>query len=433
MEKKPRITAEEIKFLQDNCLQMADWEIAKRLNRDIKTIRRTRKKLGIIKGSKTSLNKEIVKKVKNKDKVPKTVLLATQKLTEDQRKKFFEKEFTNSINYQVLQKQLTDDEIEFYIAEWGSLCVQFEDILATEKRQLEELIKSEIIGNRIMSNVKLTEDYITILQKEIEDFRSKNDLTVEENQKRDESLMFMVQKMASISSAMTNDYHKNLEVRNKLLESLNGRRRDRIEQLKKSGVTFAGIVQALRDRETRNIQGRHMELVKMATEKKMNEFRKPIIFPDGSKSPILLDDMSVLDKTNERLILDDQSSLFIEEVKLDQSKKVLIIDTDQKSIKLLKNQLVENDVSVVGSLKDADIECQKNYDLICLGSDLNDNSKTIDLIHTILDQGLCEGSKFLIHTNNQENSDTLRELLAGKRQVEVFELNRLEMSGVNNA
>lgn len=426
MEKKPRVTAEEIKFLQDNCLEMADWEIAEKLGRDIKTIRRVRKKLGIIKGSKTSLNKDIVKKVKNKDKVPKAVLLATQKLTEEQRKKFFEKEFTNSINYQVLKKQLTDDEIEFYIAEWGSLCVQFEDILATEKRQLEELIKSEIIGNRIMSNVKLTEDYISMLQKEIEDFRSQNDLTVEENQKRDESLMFMVQKMASISSAMTNDYHKNLDVRNKLLESLNGRRRDRIEQLKKSGVTFAGIVQALRDRETRNIQGRHMELVKMATEKKMNEFRKPIIFPDGSKSPILLDDMSVLDSENERLILDENSSLFIEEMKLDPNKKILIIDSDEKSIKLLQNQLKDNSVTVVQNIKMAGEECNKEeYSLICLGNQLEDNEKTTDFVHIILDRGICEGAKFLIHSNNEDCNNTLRELLAGKRQVEVFELNRL--------
>lgn len=420
-----RVTSEEIQFIQDNCLKLADWEIAEKLGRDIKTIRKVRSKLGITKGGKTSISKNLEKKIKDKEKVNRNVLLVTQKQRDETRKEFFTRELRNSLYYDNLRKQFTEHEINFYLEEWASLCLQFEDVLATEKRQIDELIKSEIMGNRILRNIQLTEDHIQTLQKEVESFRVTHDMNLEDNQKRDEQLIFLIKSMAAQSSAMTNDYQKNQEARNKLFENLNGRRKDRIDQLKKSGVTFAGIVQALRDRETRAIQGKHMELVKMAKEKKTAEFRKPIIFPDGSKSPILLDSESVLDKENERRILDNDSSLTLEEIREKTDCNILILENDIKRVQIFQDIFKGHNITfannVVSALAKSKIQV---YDLVCLDYDLN-IGKSDGFVHEILANNELEGSKFLIHSMNEEGAKLLSDLLVGKRIVEVYPFKKI--------
>lgn len=420
-----RVTADEIQFIQDNCLKLADWEIAEKLGRDIKTIRKVRAKLGITKGSKNKISKNLEKKIKNKEKVNRNVLLVTQKQQDETRKEFFTKELRNTFYYDNLRKQFTEDEIKFYLEEWASLCLQFEDVLATEKRQIDELIKSEIMGNRILRNIQLTEEHIQSLQKEVEAFREMHDMNLEESQKRDEQLIFLIKSMAAQSSAMTNDYQKNQEARNKLFENLNGRRKDRIDQLKKSGVTFAGIVQALRDRETRAIQGKHMELVKMAKDKKTTEFRKPIIFPDGSKSPILLDSESVLDKNNEKLILDNDSSLTIEEIMAKTGCNILILENDIQRMQIFQSIFKEHNIVFANNVISALAKAKKDsYELVCLDYDLN-IGKSDGFVHEILTNNELEGSKFLIHSMNQEGSKLLSDLLIGKRIVEVYPFQKI--------
>ena len=106
--------------------------------------------------------------------------------------------------------------------------------------------------------------------------------------------------MSAQSQAMSNDYQRNVSTRNELLNELNARRRDRIDNIRKSGVTLLGIIEQLRDRETRRIQGEHLELVRMAKEKQKTEWRKVNAFPDGTKDYILLDDMIKEIKDDER-------------------------------------------------------------------------------------------------------------------------------------
>lgn len=420
-----RVTAEEIQFIQDNCLKLSDQEIADKLNRDIKTVRKVRSKLGISKGGKHNISKTLQKKIQNKERVNKNVLLITQKQKDETRKEFFTRELKNSLYYDNLRQQFTEDELKFYMEEWASLCLQFEDVLATEKRQIDELIKSEIIANRILRNIQLTEEHIQELQKEVESFREMHDMNLEESQKRDEQLIFLIKSMAAQSAAMTNDYQKNQEARNKLFENLNGRRKDRIDQLKKSGVTFAGIVQALRDRETRAIQGKHMELVKLAKERKMAEFRKPIIFPDGSKSPILLDSQSVLDKENERRILDEDCSLTIDEFKEKEGCNILIIENDIKRMQIFQDLFAKHNIIFANNTINA-LEKSRaiNCDLVCLDYDIN-LGKSDQFVHEILSKNELESSKFLIHSMNAEGAKLLSDLLIGKRTVEVYAFDKI--------
>lgn len=290
MPKRNFLKPQELEYIRQNCLNKTDEEMSQYLKRDIRTIASARKKLGI---KKTRGGKVEVYETANSSN--NIALQASQKLTEEQRKEFFKTQLTNTMYYQNLKDQFTKEEIDFYLEEWSSLCVQFEDIVATEKRQIDELIKAEIMGNRILRNVKITEEQINMLIEEVELLRKANDMEDDEQaQERDIQLMNMIRTFAAQSQIMSNDYQKNVSLKNNLLSELNARRRDRVDQITKRGTTFLGLVESLRDREVRENQGRHMELVRMAKEKKRSEWRNPITFADGTQDCVLMDEHSII-------------------------------------------------------------------------------------------------------------------------------------------
>jgi hypothetical protein len=289
MAKGTPLKPEEFEYIRLNCLSKTDEELSNHLKRDLRTIVNARRKLGIRKAQRGKIE-AIAPKTINGIAVP-----PSQKMTEDQRKQFFKTQLTNSLYYNNLKESFNKEEIDFYLEEWASLCVQFEDIVATEKRQIDELIKAEIMGNRILRNIKVAEDEIKNIVEEVERLRKLKDMESDEDaQERDSQLMTMIRMMSAQSNAMSNDYQKNVDGKNKLLNELNARRRDRVEQISKRGTTFIGLVEAMRDREMRETQGRHMELVRLAKQKKISEWREPTSFADGTKDCILMDENSIL-------------------------------------------------------------------------------------------------------------------------------------------
>ncbi len=176
-DRNQRVRPDEVEFIRQNCLKLSDERIAEILDRDMHTIITWRKKLGIIKGARGN--------VENIQMVESSVKDANAKsgidLTESQREEFYKTQFVSTLYYKNLKKQFTEEELDFYIAEWGNLCLQFEDIVATEKRQIDEYIKVSIQDNRLLRNIHVIEQEIGLLQKEIEEFRAKNP-TIEDDQ-----------------------------------------------------------------------------------------------------------------------------------------------------------------------------------------------------------------------------------------------------------
>ncbi len=181
MTKKP-LSDKEKAYIEEYCLQKTDEELGEDLKRDPRTIKTYRTKIGVIKkqGGK-------IAKLTTNDAIL-SAKSSGRYLVESERKEFFQTQLTNSLFYENLKLQFTEDEIDFYLEEWGALCVQFEDIVATEKRQIDELIKAEIMGNRILRNVKIAEDEILMVQGEIDQLRKDYNksfvVTVRSNVKR---------------------------------------------------------------------------------------------------------------------------------------------------------------------------------------------------------------------------------------------------------
>jgi CheY-like chemotaxis protein len=418
MPKNGFIKPEELEYIKDNCLIKTDKELANHLNKDIRTIKAWRKKLGIEKSGSGKVQKMNIGQSMTGNS---TDIIINKKLTEEQRKSFFQTQLRNSLFYSNLKEQFTSDEIEFYLEEWGALCVQFEDIVASEKRQIDELIKAEIMANRMLRNIKIAEDQIEATVKEIEELRKNSDISNNEVlQERDIQLMTMLRTMHGQSQGMANDYQKNVELRNKLLDELNARRKDRIDQIKKGNTTFLGLIQAFRDKETRESQGRHMELMRLAKQKKLSEWRKPTIFPDGSKDCVLMDPDSELPKKN-IVMMEDMKSKFIDEFSKEKGKNILVIDDENRRQQFFSEVFKENRIDFASNPDKAiDKVTSDYYHLICLDYDLGMNRKGTDFARFIIDNNLCENTKILIHSMNKDGSEKIKNLLITKRDIEKF-------------
>lgn len=278
----------EKKFIQENCLTLSDQEIANNLGRDRRTIASYRtKELGIKKG----LGGKVQKIETFNDIGEKTSEDIEELLNPGQKVEYHKMQLRNSLYYDVLKDQLSKDELDYYTEAWGDLSEQFADVFATEKRQIDELIRAEIMGNRILKSVKIVEDELLLMQDRVDEFRKGKDLhNDEEARENDDILMSMAHRLAAASNAMSNDYQKTVDLRRRIIEDLNARRRDRVEQIQKVGSTFLSLVEAFKDDNVRKTQGKQMELMKLSRDKKLSEWRQASIFPDGAKDSILLDD-----------------------------------------------------------------------------------------------------------------------------------------------
>jgi hypothetical protein len=308
------ITVPILEFVSHNWEVMPDIDAARILGVTPMFVRKVRVKLGLLKPNGM---KGGTKKAKTENPLayrgmeysptspPKQLVEEEEYVAMDEleRAEFFRVSLQNSLFYTNLKEQFTKAEINFYLAEWGALCVQFEDIIATEKRQIDEFIKAEIMAARLLKNIRLVEDEIESLAKEIDALRATHDMKDdEEAQERDDCIINLIARLASSSQMMTTDYKKNQEMRNSILENLNARRRDRIDSISKSGNTFIGLVEAFRDDSVRKAQGKHMELVRLATQKKADDWRDVHNFPDGGKGVFLLDDKTINNQKSKELL-----------------------------------------------------------------------------------------------------------------------------------
>ncbi len=121
----------------------------------------------------------------------------------------------------------------------------------------------------------------------------------------------------------------------KLLGELNARRKDRVDQISKRGTTFLSMVQEFRDRKIRENQGRHMELVRLAKEKKKREWRKPTVFPDGTLDCVLLDSESELPKSD-IVLLNKNNKSFMDSSPEQRHDLLVALDKEAKEYQTLK-------------------------------------------------------------------------------------------------
>lgn len=414
--KRDKLTEDEKKYISSNLLIKSDISISEHLQRNIKTIRRYRKSLGIKKSPGGLIDKAYTKGTPDQ-------LKTNKKMTEEDRQNFFRTQLTNSLYYKNLKQQLTEDEMEYYICEHGILYEQFQDVIATENRQVASLIMAEIMGNRILRNIKIAEDELQKVQIEVDEFRVKhpNLENEEEEQARDSQLMNLCRILSGQVAAMTNDYQKNVDLKERLLENLDASRKDRTEQIKKGGTTFIGLVEMLRDRDNREKEGRYLELVRLSREAKAADWRKPKMFPDGKMDPLLLDSESEMPNSDENDI--KEVSYLVSKYKDLHGKRILLVSSEKSHYLLFSKFFHANSIELMKEFSEEQVLF--NYDLILFNDKLKDTSAEV-VIDKILEKDTSKTSDILIFTENADFTKAAMNKLIGKRKVEICPFNEIE-------
>lgn len=406
-----RLTQAEKDYITKYCLKKSIKQIAIDLNRSYDVVQNYIHSLGV-KSNKDV--KEAVDPMAGKTHLPSVEIVSTSKeLNENKRKEFFKDQLKNSIFYDNLKQQLTDNEIEFYLAEWAALCLQFEDIVATEKRQIDELIKAEVMGNRILRNVKIAEEETENLVKEVEAYRACHDMEDEQCQERDDRLMSMIKTMYIQTQTMTKDYQSNVDLRNRLLTELNARRKDRIDQIKKAGHTLLDVIKLLKDREVRETQGKHIELMRIAKDKKLKEWRRAHMFPDGSKDCLVLDENSEI--LSQDIVLNEKyRSDLVNKYSSIAGKNILVLDNVLPRFKIFTEIFHDNTIEFAVNTNDAinKISATK-FDLICCDYNLAQGENCLSIIDHLLQTDNTD-MDILIHCPNDNEAEEIKNRILGK-------------------
>lgn len=279
----------------------SDSVIAKKLHEkfDImwsrNSIYQNRKKLGLLKGqpktqqSSTDLpvvvidKKSVIESSISFDRPP-------INLSETEKSDWFRSKFKQTHLYKALFDQFDMGEIEVYIQEYGIICCQFEDLVASEFFQIDDFLKHRILINRELVTIKKIQMQISSLN----DWLLSNPQKFDEDEK-ETAIRIETSRLIDIKHAMllriSERYDKLVAERDKIHKALAATRRDRIDELKTNTTNFFDIVlQIQQNSDARLKNGQYAELTKQAAEDIDREYRKDIVFPDGTKSPIILDD-----------------------------------------------------------------------------------------------------------------------------------------------
>lgn len=202
-----RITHKEEAYILENLGDKTIEEIAKELNRDVKTLQKIVKRIAISENS---------------------TVVATSRQLKD---KPYWKE---------LEKQFSPLELELFVQHWHNIVNQFKhDTFYTEELQIVEVIKLEILSNRI-----LTDQHQVRL-----DIEKTHDEIITEK-KRDGSsdsskamIMILETKLTQLNIALNqymSDYESMLKHKKDMMKEIKGSRNDRIKQIESSRESFTG-------------------------------------------------------------------------------------------------------------------------------------------------------------------------------------------------
>ncbi|HDY87548.1 MAG TPA: hypothetical protein ENH82_05445 [bacterium] len=253
---------------------------------NIQTIRRNRKKMGVIKCESGKL-----------DENRPTLSIPPPGLEDHEKAGWFREQFIKSHLFVELKSQFHVPEIQSYMEEYGDVCCQFEDIVTSEFFQIDDYLKHRILINR---QLKLMKDLQFQVSEVVQWISSHpfdaQELEMEDHKRKElnRERVEQARRLDDLRNAMkaANDrYDKLCDARQKIMSNLAATRKDRQEELRGGKDTFFQLVSNLQSSAAeREKQGRYAKLTELAAKDIKKAFRKPVEFPDGISRPIILDE-----------------------------------------------------------------------------------------------------------------------------------------------
>lgn len=200
----------------------------------------------------------------------------------------------------VLKGQFSKEEQDMFIYHWKEIIAQFrDDVPHTEKMQIIDLIKVDIIMNRLLTQERQQ-------KLDIEELRKLADIEKEKGfDERDENLIFNYEKQIGFAMAAQTDVHKSFEVllkdKKQMLSAMKATREQRIKRIEDSKETIVGWMRNLLLHPEERLQvGIDMEKMRIATQVECDRLSKWHKYEDGMLDQPFLNEDTVMDDFGHR-------------------------------------------------------------------------------------------------------------------------------------
>lgn len=245
-------STEDRKFIDDNYDTMAYEDIADKIGRSPKIVKRyIRSKYG---------DKVISRK-------------SEQLLSQEYNIK-------KSIVWKELRSQFSSEELKKFLHHWEKIVGQFkEDILATEEMQVVDYLRLDLLMDRLLSQQQQNLLELQRLEKDVEDEIA---LGEDKDSEKIASLNSQIAMRRTAQGSLTREFKDLYAEKGKTLQQMKATREARIKFLESSKESFLGWVkQVVMDDEFRNRMGKYMTKMALAMKKEEERLSHPHTYIDG--------------------------------------------------------------------------------------------------------------------------------------------------------
>ena len=187
--------------------------------------------------------------------------------------------------------QISPDELKSFESRWVALNQQFQDILPTDQMQMKDLIMLEILINRVLTEKHTVLSTISRLERQL---KREEDKPIEF---QDTNLMLNIETQLNAAmasqNARTTEHMKLQEKKDAKFKDLKATRDQRFKQLEDSRKSFFDLLRVLDEKESREKEGRQIELMKIAAQKKQDDLGEYTEYDDGTVDKPMLNEDTV--------------------------------------------------------------------------------------------------------------------------------------------
>lgn len=190
-----------------------------------------------------------------------------------------------------LEKQFSPDELDMFLYHWGRIISQFkDDVFPTEELQVVDVIKLELLMNRMQTQNRDVITKIKELEEDIKAEKSKD--LVDQNRDYLFNLERQVAGLRAAQEAVNKDYLEMLNKKNLILKEMKATRDQRIKNVESSKTSYvAWMQQLLADNDLRMRLGVQAEKMRLAKEVELERLSDYHTYIDGQlDQPMLTPD-----------------------------------------------------------------------------------------------------------------------------------------------
>lgn len=182
-----------------------------------------------------------------------------------------------------LKSELTSDELELFIEHWKEIISQFQDdIFHTEKLQVMDLIKTEILMSRDLMAEKRQTDIVEMATNRMQEINDDPDLSLNEKEELLHAVTTELGMAISVGKDIRKSYNDLAKEKKNLVRALKASREQRVQRLNDSKQNFiVWLGEIMADSQKRRKIGIEMEKMRLAMEVEMERLGEYHVYEDG--------------------------------------------------------------------------------------------------------------------------------------------------------